>query len=114
MSTKSEIRFLMIAVIQVQDIDNAFNALTSAGLYVTRLSSMGGFLGHRNATLLIGIGENQEESAISILGKCCQRRIEYLATSLEGAPFQLPMSTPVTIGGATVFMVKVERFEEIK
>jgi len=114
MKTITAIRYLMTAVIQLQDVDNAVNALTYAGLHVTRLSSTGGFLGNRNVTLLIGLGEQQVQIAIQTLSQCCQRRVEYLATRLEGAPFHPPMSTPVTVGGATIFLLEVERYEEIQ
>lgn len=104
---------LMTAVIQMQDLENAIDSLTEVGLPVTHLASTGGFLGRRNATLLVGLGEGQEELALSTLAKSCRRRVEYVATPLEGAPFQLPLSTPVTVGGATIFTLAVERFEEI-
>jgi hypothetical protein len=39
--------------------------------------------------------------------------VEYVSTPLEGSPFHLPLSTPVTIGGATVFTLQVEHYEEI-
>jgi uncharacterized protein YaaQ len=101
----------MTAVVQIQDVENATNALHEANLSVTRLSSTGGFLGRRNATLLIGLAEGQEEKAIRSLSHSCRRRVEYIATPLEGAPFQLPLSTPVTVGGATIFKLAVERYE---
>jgi CPA1 family monovalent cation:H+ antiporter len=104
---------LMTAVIQIQDFENAVNALNEAGLSLTHMSSSGGFLGRRNITLLIGLGEGQEELAVRSLGKSCRRRVEYVATPLEGAPFHLPLSTPVTVGGATIFTIDVERYEEI-
>jgi CPA1 family monovalent cation:H+ antiporter len=106
------IHLLMTAVIQVQDFENALNALTKIGLTVTHLSSSGGFLGRRNVTLLIGMSEDQEELVVRSLSKSCRRRVEYIATPLEGAPFHLPLSTPVTVGGATIFTIKVEQFEE--
>jgi monovalent cation:H+ antiporter, CPA1 family len=104
---------LMTAVIQIQDFENALNALNEAGLSLTHMSSSGGFLGRRNVTLLIGLGDGQEELAVRTLGKSCRRRVEYVATPLEGAPFHLPLSTPVTVGGATIFTFQVERYEEI-
>lgn len=104
---------LMTAVIQVQDFENALIALNEAGLSLTHMSSSGGFLGHRNVTLLIGLGDGQEELAVRTLGKSCRRRVEYVATPLEGAPFHLPLSTPVTVGGATIFTFNVDRYEEI-
>jgi len=104
---------LMTAVVQIQDAENAISALNLAGLYVTQMSSTGAFLGRRNTTLLIGLRENQTEIAVEALSKSCRRRIEYLATRLEGAPFHLPLSTPITVGGATIFTLEVERWEEI-
>ena len=32
---------------------------------------------------------------------------------LEGSPMPMPAPVPVTVGGATVFALPVERFEEI-
>jgi uncharacterized protein YaaQ len=105
---------LMTVVIQVQDLDPAVTALTKAGLYVTQLASSGGFLGSRNSTLLIGLSAGQEERAVRILSETCRRRVEYLATPLEGAPFHLPLTTPVTVGGATIFTLEVDRFEVLE
>lgn len=42
----------------------------------------------------------------------CHQRVEYVSTPLEGAPMPIPLSTPITVGGATVFSMEVERFEE--
>jgi uncharacterized protein YaaQ len=103
---------LLAVVIQMQDYYKAEQALTEAGFSLSHLSSSGGFLGRRNITLLIGIGMDQEAEAVRILSENCRRRVEYIATPLEGAPFQVPITTPVTVGGATIFTLPVERFEE--
>ncbi len=104
---------LMTAVIQIQDVDPAMEALQQAGLLVTHMASTGGFLGSRNETLLIGLQAGQEGQVVQILSETCRRRVEYVATPLEGAPFHLPLTTPVTVGGATVFTLEVERYEVI-
>lgn len=102
---------LMTVVLQSQDVDHAIEALNQAGLTATLLSSTGVFLGSRNATLLIGLQVDQEAEAVRILSEVCRRRVEYVATPLEGAPFHMPLATPVTVGGATVFTLDVERYE---
>lgn len=107
----AQINRLMTVIVQVQDVDAATNALNELGLSVTNLSSSGGFLGGRNATLLIGLTEGQEAEVVRALRLTCRRRVEYVTTSLEGAPFHLPLSTPVPVGGATVFTLAVERYE---
>lgn len=109
----SSIKLLMLAVIQEQDLDTATRALNKLGLPVTFFSSAGGFLGRRNVTLLIGLQEGKAESALKSLEESCRQRIEYLTLPLEGSPLPMPAPVPVTVGGATVFGLPVERFEEI-
>ena len=111
--TELSIRLLMMAVIQDQDLDAATKALKELGIGVTYLSSAGGFLGRRNATLLIGLSEAQEDAALTALQTACRQRIEYMTLPLEGTPMAIPAPVPVTVGGATVFVLPVERVEEI-
>jgi uncharacterized protein YaaQ len=108
----SRINRLMAAVIQEQDIENATNALVKLGLSVTRLPSIGGFLGRRNATLMIGLEAGQEQAAVDSLSKSCRRRVEYIATPLEGSPLPFPSPTPIMVGGATIFTLEVEKYVE--
>lgn len=104
---------LIIAIVQAQDADNASYSLGKMGAQVIKLPSMGGFLGRRNATLLIGLQPEDEEKATTELKKNCRQRVEYISIPLESAPLPLPAPTPVTIGGATIFSLEVEHFEEI-
>jgi uncharacterized protein YaaQ len=105
---------LMTAVVQNQDAEAAMEALVKAGYSVTQMASSGGFLGSRNSTLLIGLTAGQEERVVRVMAETCRRRVEYVATPLEGAPFHLPMTTPVTVGGATIFTLNVERYEVLE
>jgi uncharacterized protein YaaQ len=108
-----DINRIMTAVVQEQDVDNAINSLLHLGISVTRLASTGGFLGRRNATLIIGVNDRQVEEAIQALTKSCRRRVEYVATPLEGSPLPFPSPTPITVGGATIFTLEVERYMEL-
>lgn len=103
---------VMIVVIQSQDIDNAESALCDLGLTPFRLPSVGGFLGRRNATLLVGVTPEKEQSAITFIRKNCKQRVEYIAVPIESAPLPLPSPTPVTVGGATLFDLPIDRYEE--
>lgn len=107
------IRLLMLAVVQEQDRDEATQALEKLNLPVVYLFSAGGFLGRRNATLLIGLREGFEETAVRTLQETCKQHIEYLTLPLEGSPLPMPTPVPVTVGGATIFTLPVEHFEEI-
>lgn len=108
-----QIKLLMLAVVQEQDHDDATRALSDLNLPVVYLFSAGGFLGRRNVTLLVGLQDGQEEGAINALQQTCRQHIEYLTMPLEGSPLPMPTPVPVTVGGATVFALPVEHFEEI-
>ncbi len=111
--SESAVKQLMLAIVQEQDLDTVTNALAKLSLPVVYLSSAGGFLGRRNATLLIGLRPGREAAALNVLEESCKQRIEYLTLPLEGSPLPMPTPVPVTVGGATVFALPVERFEEI-
>ncbi|GAB4543449.1 MAG: cyclic-di-AMP receptor [Anaerolineales bacterium] len=104
---------MLVAVIQDQDLDSATEMLQHIGASMTYLSSMGGFLGRRNATLLIGIPFEKQQDALIALHDACRQRVEYMTLPLEGSPMPMPAPVPVTVGGATVFALPVERFEQI-
>lgn len=104
---------LLMAVIQEQDIEPATKALQEMGASLTHLASAGGFLGRRNATLLIGLPVAKKDDALKVLHEACRQRIEYMTLPLEGSAMPMPAPVPVTVGGATVFALPVERFEQI-
>lgn len=111
--TMKSIHLLMLAVVQDQDVDTATRALEPLGAPIVYLASAGGFLGRGNSTLLVGLPDGREEDVLNSLRKSCRQRVEYLTMPLEGSPLPMPTPVPVTVGGATVFCLPVERFEEL-
>lgn len=111
-SARLPIDRLMTAIIQVQDLNDVNRALAKLNVPVLPISSSGGFLGSQSVTLIIGIPGRLEEAIIAILTQTCHRRVHYVASPLEGSPVPILPTTPVTIGGATIFTYNVERFEE--
>jgi uncharacterized protein YaaQ len=103
---------LFMAIVQAQDADAAENAIHEMNLSITRLPSVGAFLGRKNATLLIGLPVDKKEEILAAFKENCRQRVEYIAVPLESAPLPLPSPTPITVGGATVFALEVEHFEE--
>jgi uncharacterized protein YaaQ len=104
---------LMAVVIQEQDLENAFSALTKLGFSLTRLTSTGGFLGQRNITLLVGLPAGHEETAVKALAKSCRQRVTYLSNPIEGLPPSIGTPVEISVGGATIFVFEVERFETL-
>ena len=107
------IHALLTVVVQEQDADPVTRALEEIHVPVAHFASVGGFLGHRNYTMLIGLPDGLEEDVLKILRTCCRQRVEYLAMPLEGSPMPMPTPVPVTVGGATIFTLPVEHFEEL-
>jgi len=103
---------LLIAVVQGQDANIAIEALTDEGIGVTRLSSVGGFLGRKSSTLLIGVNAEMAQQAFEILDKTCRKRIAFIAVPMENSALPMPAPTPVTVGGASIFSLEVEHYEE--
>jgi uncharacterized protein YaaQ len=78
------------------------------------MPSTGAFLGRRNVTLLVGLPESRLAEAVKIISEECRQRVEYISTPLEGAPMPIPIATPIPVGGATIFAIKVDRYEEFQ
>ena len=104
---------MLMAVVQAQDADLVENILNDMNISLIRLPSTGAFLGRRTATLIIGIPQEQQPQILNALHDNCRQRIEYIAVPLESAPLPLPAPTPVTVGGATVFALEIEHYEEL-
>jgi len=106
------INLFMAVVVQLQDERNTARALANLGLIVIQLPSTGAFLGRRNVTLLVGLPEDRLDDAVRVISEQCRQRVEYISTPLEGAPLPIPIATPIPVGGATIIVIKVDRFEE--
>jgi len=107
------IRLLIMAVVQEQDQDVAMRTLERLHVPAVYMASTGGYLGRRNATLMIGLPRGREQEVLKMLQETCRQRVEYMTLPLEGSAMPMPAPVAVTVGGATVFALPVERFEEI-
>jgi len=64
---------LIIAIIKDEDNDAVSKALTENEFRVTFIASTGGFLRSGRSTLLIGIEDEQVETALDIIRKSCKQ-----------------------------------------
>jgi uncharacterized protein YaaQ len=107
---------LVIAVVQGEDAAQTVQALSGAGISVTKMASSGGFLQQGNATLLIGVDDDKVDAAIGLIRENCRERSQYMTPMppmVEPGEFFMPYPVEVQVGGATVFVVDVERFEKL-
>ena len=85
---------MVIIIVKDHDSDEVTQALTSEKYRVTRIASTGGFLRSGVVNLLLGVRDERLESALEVIRKTL---------------------TPLPSGEkrATLFVVPVERFEQV-
>jgi uncharacterized protein YaaQ len=106
---------LILAIVQDEDAGPVIEALTKAGFRATRINTVGGFLRKGNATILVGVEKERLHRALLILRDTCETRTEYFVPTAPGEvgePYPLD-PIQVQVGGATVFVLDVERFERL-
>jgi uncharacterized protein YaaQ len=93
--------------------------LNSAGIRLTRLNTIGGFLARGNVTVLAGVNDDQIDTVLDVIRKTCRTRRRYINPAPTGAePAHLALTAPalpleVLVGGATVFSFPVKRFARL-
>jgi uncharacterized protein YaaQ len=106
---------LILAIVQDEDAGPVIEALTAAGFRATRINTVGGFLRKGNATVLVGVEKDRLHRALLIVRDNCETRSEYFVPTAPGEvgePYPLD-PIEVQVGGATVFVLDVERFERL-
>lgn len=105
---------LLIAIINNDDSPTVLSEITKAGFSATKLSTSGGFLRSGNSTLLIGVEEDKVDTLIEIIGKfSCKRKQIIQSSTTFNAEFFASIPVEVNIGGATVFVLDVEKFVKL-
>lgn len=102
---------LIIAIVQDQDAISLIDDLTEKEHRVTKLASTGGFLKSGNTTLLIGVEDEDIEDVVSIIERNCKTReitTSLLNMTIPGETY-IPYPLEVKVGGATLFMLDVEK-----
>ncbi|MTI96828.1 MAG: hypothetical protein FH749_15350 [Firmicutes bacterium] len=107
---------LVVAVIQDKDSVKLMETLVDNGFRATKLASTGGFLKAGNTTMLIGVEHDQLQQVVDIIKNVCQSREKMVTTMspIGGAvESYVPYPVEVVVGGATIFVLDVERFEQV-
>ncbi len=105
---------LVTAIVNKEDSRAVCTELLRAKFYVTRLATTGGFLMAGNMTLLICTEDERVDDCIACIAKCCKQRTEIVpGTTPLGLGMESTMPIEVMVGGATVFVTNVERFEKL-
>lgn len=104
---------LVIAIVQDKDSALLANALVENNIRSTKLASSGGFLRSGNTTFLIGIQEEELDKVLKVIDDNCSKRDEIIMQQpLMNVSIDNIISQPlnVVVGGATVFVLPIEKF----
>ena len=106
---------LIIAVVQDKDSPRLVESLIRGGYSATKLASTGGFLREGNSTILIGVDDVDTEKVLDVVKKTCRAREQLVTPVTPVGPGEsyVPYPVGVVVGGATVFILPVERFLKI-
>ncbi len=106
---------LLVCIVQDEDVNPLVDELTEKQFRLTKLATSGGFLKAGNTTLFIGVEDDELDCALEIIEKNCKTRqitTSLLTVTMPGDAF-IPYPLDVKVGGATVFVLDVDKFIRI-
>ena len=105
---------MIMAVVSGDDSNADSAALTKARFSVTKLATTGGFLMSGNTTFLIGVDDDKVSEVIDIIAKHSKKRKQMVPSAgMVDVGMYSAFPVEVTVGGAIVFVMNVERFEKV-
>ena len=105
---------LILAIVSNDDSSKVSKELTKARFSVTKLATTGGFLMAGNTTFLVGTDDEKVDEVISIIGSHSKKRTQMVPSSASyGVGMYTSFPVEVQVGGATIFVLPVDRFEKL-
>lgn len=92
---------LIIAIVQDEHINKVVKALMNEKIRTTKLASTGGFLKSGNTTLLIGVEDSKIDEVVELI------KSQVSSKSIKEG------ENEVTVGGANLFIVDVDKHVKI-
>ena len=103
---------MVLAIINYDDSQDVISSLMKAGFPITKLATTGGFLKAGNVT--IRLDESKLDECFDIIREHSSSRKQIMPATAElGMGFFPSTPVQVEVGGATVFVLNVERFEKL-
>jgi uncharacterized protein YaaQ len=107
---------LVVSIVHNEDAGPLVDALLEKEYRATRLHSSGGFLKQSNATIIVGVEDAKVDEVLEVVRENCTSRTQVvnpMPPIMEPGEFFMPYPLEVEVGGATVFVLPVERFERL-
>ena len=105
---------LVFAIVNDDDAGNVLAVLNKAGFSATKVASTGGYLKAGNTTFISGVEDDQVDQVLQLIGSNARKRTQIIHDTTSVGNFStMAMPLEITVGGATVFVLNVERFEKL-
>lgn len=105
---------LIIAIVSNDDANKVQSELTKNGFSITKLATTGGFPDERQHHTVCRYSGRKGRQGLSIIGEFSKKRTQMVpSTASYGVGMYTSFPVEVTVGGATIFVLDVERFEKL-
>lgn len=105
---------LIYAIVNNDDSHSVVSALTQNGFSATKLASTGGFLMAGNTTFLVCSEDEKVDTIIDIIREHSHKRKQFVPSAASyGVGSYTSFPVEVSVGGATIFVTDIERFEKV-
>jgi uncharacterized protein YaaQ len=113
-TTSEAINQLVIATVSGAQAGALTDRLTHDGFQVTQVDSSGGILYEATVSLLIGLNQARLPRLLAHVRECCRTRRRFIPAHVEAPLLEIqPVLIEAEVGGATVYVLDVERFEQL-
>ncbi|MDV3167977.1 MAG: cyclic-di-AMP receptor [Candidatus Phytoplasma stylosanthis] len=105
---------LILAIVSGEDENEVSTFLSKENFFHTKLETKGGFLKERNVTFIIGFKKEKLEQVLEIFRKHSKTKTQLIPSNIfnEFSAY-FPLTTEVSVGGTTIFVIDVEQFLKI-
>jgi len=111
---RNTVNQLVIATVAGAQAGTLTDRLTRDGFYVTQIDSSGGILHEATVSLLIGLDRARLPRLLEHIREYCCTRRRFIPVHVEAPLLEFqPMMIEAEVGGATVYVLNVERFEQL-
>lgn len=106
---------LIMSIVNSEDARGLIDTLMQKNYRATMISSTGGFLREGNSTIFTVTEDDKLEEVLNLIKENCRTRTRYvnpLPPFMGAGELYTLRPLEVEVGGATVFVIPVERFEK--
>jgi len=111
---RNAVNQLLVATVSGAQVGTLTDRLIRDGFYVTQMDSSGGILYEATVSLLIGLDQTRLPRLLELIRGCCRAHRHFIPAHVEAPMLEIqPMMIETETGGATVYVLNVERFEQL-